>query len=479
MSYLDTLKQTTNEARTANGAKSNKSTLDPVLDFFSKAGALRDKPEEAVKLFARAYASDPLMAVKALFYIRDVRGGQGERKTFRACFAYLNHQDHAVAEHLNQFVPEYGRWDDVIVTDQSAQWLLAQLEDDERRMEAGESVSLLAKWLPSENASSEATKFAARVFQKAFGMQPVEYRKRIVALRKYIKLLEQQMSAKQWGEIDYEKIPSQAHRKHVKAFNRNDGERYQNYLEAVTKGEKGIKTQTLFTYEVFDTVQDDEKAADAMWKNLPDYTNGDNALVVADVSGSMYGRPMSISVSLALYFAERNTGTFHNHFMTFSDRPELHEVIGKTLSQKLACIEDAEWGMSTNLEAAFQAILNAAVSNDTPQDEMPKVLYIISDMQFNQCVRGDETNYNNAKRMFAEAGYELPHVVFWNVNAQDDSPATKYDNGVTLISGASQSTFQYAVAGKTPIESMNDILNSDRYAQITLTVDNKVDEIPF
>jgi hypothetical protein len=191
---------------------------------------------------------------------------------------------------------------------------------------------------------------------------------------------------------------------------------------------------------------------------------------------------MSISVSLALYFAEHNKGAFHNYFMTFSDDSQLVEVQGKTLAQKLRFIENADWEMSTNLQAAFDAILEAAIKGNAEPEELPSTLYIISDMQFNQCVEdSNSTNLEVAKRKFAEAGYQLPHVVFWNVNAYGtDSPATVYDENTTLISGSSQNTFRYALEGKTPLESMNDILNSDWYAQITLQpVDNSTEDIPF
>jgi hypothetical protein len=486
MSFLDQLKQTNNVAYTRNGAKSNKSTLDPVLDFFSKAGAMRGDIPKAVKLFQKAYAKDQLLAVRCLFYLRDIRGGQGERDLFRACLQALEDIDETVAKSILHFVPEYGRWDDLFSVRNSeslgelVQLISEQIRQDEANLASFKPVSLLAKWLPSENASSKKSRELARSFASLLGWTPVEYRKRVVALRQHIKLLEQQMSTKQWGEINYEKIPSQAHRKHVKAFKRNDEKRYTEYLGAVEKGEKKINVNTLYTYEVFDTVGVDQAAANAMWANLPDYTNGKNALVIADVSGSMYGRPLSISVSLALYFAEHNKGPFHNYFMTFSDTPELHQVLGKTLAQKLGNIASDDWEMSTNLEAAFEAILDAALRDKATADEMPAVLYIISDMQFNSCVNTTMTNFNHAKARFEANGYKLPHVVFWNVNAHDESPATMYDNGVTLISGSAQSTFKYAVEGKTPIESMADILNSERYAQITLEpVEKSLEDIPF
>jgi hypothetical protein len=278
------------------------------------------------------------------------------------------------------------------------------------------------------------------------------------------------MSANQWAEVEYEKLPSQAHRKHVKAFHRHDEGRYSAYLEKATKGEAKMNTATLFTYEVMDAIRSGNiQAANAMWANLPDYTNGSNALVMADVSGSMYGRPIDVSVSLALYFAEHNKGLFQGYFMTFSERPELVRVLGATLVDKLSNIQSAQWGMNTNLEAAFLAILESAKGSAAKGDDMPKILYIISDMEFDSCVKADEALFDNAKREFTEAGFKLPHVVFWNVNArQIQAPATKFDNNVTLISGLSQSTFRYAVEGKTPVELMRSVIDGDRYAQIVL-----------
>jgi hypothetical protein len=470
MSYLDSLKQTTNQfARTENGAKTNASSLNPVLDFFALAGAMRGRVEDAVKLFSKAYAEDELLALRALFYLRDIRGGQGERDLFRACLKEVSRD--ALNKNL-MLIPEYGRWDDILGLDliTIVDAIRIQLEKDEEAMGKGESVSLLAKWLPSENTSSHDTQVLAKKIYVALGLKPAQYRKKIVALRKHIKLLEQKMSAKQWAEIDYETVPSQAMRKHTKAFHRNDETRFTEFLGDVVKGEKKIKTSTLFTYEVFDLVKEGEEAtADALWKNLPDYTQGNNALVIADVSGSMMGRPMSISVSLALYFAEHNTGAFKDYFMTFSHEPQLVKVLGKTLAAKLRNIENAQWDMNTNLESAFDAILAAAQKDKASADEIPKILYIISDMEFDGCVSGNETNLESAKRKFEAAGFTLPHVVFWNVDARNNqSPATMYDDNVTLISGSSASTFSYAVEGKSPLESMKEILNSERYAPITI-----------
>lgn len=475
MSFLDELQKDNNSARTENGAVTNRSSLNNNLDFFALAGAMRNNIPGAVKLFEKAFHTDPLVAVRTLFYLRDIRGGQGERDIFRECYRKLTDLNPELASKLLFYIPEYGRWDEVlqVVTHNNAdavRLIAIQLAKDEANMAKGESVSLLAKWLPSENASSKKTASLAKFLMKGLGLKPSQYRRKVVALRKHIKLLEQQMSAKEWPEIDYSKLPSQAHRKHTKAFKRNDEERYTAFLAKAEKGEVKLNAGTLFTYEVFDAVQaGNDQAANAMWNNLPDFTNGNDALVVADVSGSMMGRPMSVSVSLALYYAEHNKGAFHNKFMTFSANPQLVDVVGDTLTNKLRMIENAHWDMNTNLEAVFATILNAAVRSGANGDDMPKVLYIISDMEFDRCVVADESVFERAKAAFGVHKLNLPHVVFWNVDArQEQAPATKFDNNVTLISGLSQSTFQYAVGGKNPEEMMLEIVNSERYEPITI-----------
>lgn len=491
--FLNTLHTNTNKtARTENGALSNTSALNPVLDFFSKAGAMRGREAEAFRLFQKAFDADPQNAIRVLFYLRDIRGGQGERSVFRYI---LNQLDEDFVNKIAHYIPEYGRWDEVPVNAFTVETLIAkQLDTDMKNMEAGKSISLLAKWLPSENAGKASRVRAIKVaellgwtgktrevdlgngtYKKVPSLRT--YRKNVVALRRYYdNFLERLMSEKRWGEIDYASLPSQAHKKHVKAFLRNDETRYRKYLESVQKGEAKINSGTLMAYQLYDMVNgwnvkpDEVKAADAMWKNLPDYTRGQNALVLADVSGSMSGFPMSVSVSLALYFAERNEGQFKDYFLTFTDNSRLQKIHGNTLSERMRSIESSDWGYSTNLQSAFDAILKAAKANNTPAREMPSTLYIISDMQFNQATsQNDKTNLEVAAEKYRNAGYELPHVVFWNCNAYgNDSPATMYDDRVTLISGSNQSTFQYVVEGKTPMESMLDILNSERYAKIVI-----------
>ena len=471
MSYLDELQKATNRATTENGGATNASTLNPFLDFFALGASKRNDIESAVRLFSKAYASDKTTALRILFYFRDVRGGQGERKIFRACMEELAAIDPEVEKNMLKYIPEYGRWDDLLYhragNPEAVKIVKLMLNNDLR----SPIPSLLAKWMPSENTSSGATRRAARNWAQALGLKPSQYRKMLVKIRTKLDILEQKMSSKKWMDIKYENVPSQAFRKHTAAFNRNDHERYQEFIGAVNKGKKKINTSTVTTAEAIQNVKSgDNDSANAIWKSLDNFVPEDlNAIVMADVSGSMMGRPMEISTSLALYFAERNKGLFANRFMTFSERPRLVEVLGDTLTEKLENIETSDWDMNTDIEAAFDALLSAA-SHTQDKSTIPKVLYIISDMEFDRCATGaDETAFENARRKWKEAGLELPTVVFWNVDARsNNTPATKFDKNVVLVSGSNQSAFRYAMEGKSPEQLMHEVIDSERYRKIVI-----------
>ena len=477
MSFIEELKKETNKAETANGAVTNKSTLSATLDFFSMAGGMRYCLERAAVLFEKAFQANPLVALRSLFYIRDVRGGQGEREVFRMCLRSLNRLSPETYKHVieRDYIGEYGRYDDLFAVQSDtalelvAKFVKDQLSEDEAAMEKGEPVSLLAKWLPSENASSRYTIRLATKLRTLLGLSPKQYRRKLTALRNYITLLESKMSHNQWKDITYSKLPSQALMRHTVAFRRHDSDGFQKYLDDVKSGKKSINTNTLFTYEIYDLVRRDEEAANVAWSNLPDYTNGTNALVVADVSGSMDGRPMSVSVSLALYFAERNKGAFKNKFMTFSRAPQLIEVEGNTLRDRMRSIERADWSMSTDLAKVFDTILQAAKSANASQPELPAVLYIISDMEFDEVTNSGLTLFEDAKKKFEESGYKLPHVVFWSVNSYGNNvPALAKDDNVTLVSGSNQTAFKFAVDGLTPEEFMCSVVDGERYSRIEL-----------
>lgn len=500
--FLQQLQRGTNLTETENGAVTNQSSLDPVVDFFSLAGAMRSNPADAVILFGKAFNVDPQTALRTLFYLRDVRGGQGERDVFRACFRWLGDHDPAAAEANFDLIPEYGRWDDIFHVGSfgdAIDLVKSQLDQDLDAYRAGQAVSLLAKWLPSENASSAATKALAKRVRLALDGTPAQYRRTLSGLRARIRLLEQDMSRSNWDGIDYGKLPGQAHRRHVKAFKRHTPDRYQSYLDSVTKGEAKINVSNVYPYEIYNMVQQGQEGyANVAWDNLPDYTDGKNALVLADVSGSMYGQPMAVSVSLALYFAERNTGPFKDFFMTFESEPHLLKATGNTVAQRMRSIESAPWGGSTNLSAAFRSILHAAINAG---GEAPSVLYIISDMEFDSATgaagsydlmpvrelvqtpwgpqyrqgfkrvhtarQPQDTVFATAEREFAEVGLTLPHVVFWNVNArQAQAPATILDGRVSLVSGLSPVVFAMAVEGKSPRELVDSVVNAERYQRV-------------
>ena len=318
------------------------------------------------------------------------------------------------------------------------------------------------------------------------GMSDAEYRKTLVELRKKIRIIENHLREKDYS-FDYAKQPSKAMFKYRKAFLRNDGERYNEFLEAVSSGEKQLHADNLAPYEIVRSaldanrwgfnarLTDGEKAAlNASWASLPDFCDNRNALAVVDTSGSMYcydnALPAAVALSLGLYFGERNTGIFHNHFIEFSSRPQLIEIKGKTFAERLEYLCTFNEVADTNVEAVFDLILDAAVRNNVPQEELPETLYLISDMEFNACVRNASvSNFASAKRRFAEHGYRLPQIVFWNVASRNSNqPVTKNEQGVALVSGCTPRLFSMVASGDlSPYSVMMDIIKSERYAKIS------------
>jgi hypothetical protein len=313
-----------------------------------------------------------------------------------------------------------------------------------------------------------------------------DYRKALSALRAKIDVIETKMSSKNWKAINYSKVPSKASLRYRTAFHKKDGERYTAFLESAVKGEVKINSAALYPYELVEKYLnpvygfDDHSTAgldmtvEAQWKQLPNYADTDvNSLVVCDVSGSMMGgkpSPCSVAISLAIYLAERNKGAFKDHFITFSSSPKLEAIKGNTLYEKVRNLSHADWGMSTNLQSAFNLILSVAMRNKLAQSELPKKLFIVSDMEFNQAC-GGSTNYEVARAKFQAAGYELPEVVFWNVRSRNNqTPVTKDEQGTFLVSGCSPSIFKNTINCKatTPAELMLEVLNGPRYEKIVV-----------
>lgn len=464
--FLKSLYDETSMGRTENDAVTFIRSGSPLLDFFAQAGSMRKNINKALDLFKKAFAEDREKAVKILFYLRDIRGGQGERDLFRTCLEWLGTTYRDVFEKIARHIPEYGRWDDMFFDNGHCFFLIEkQLKSDN----ISNKPSLLAKWLPTMNASSKTTKAKARFMAGRLGMTEVEYRSIIRDIRKKIKIVESQMSAQKWDEINYSSVPSQASRIYKNAFKKHDEDRYNKFIEKAEKGEVKINAKTLYPYQIYKSVQNNySQALEALWNQLPDYTQGKNALVVADTSGSMEGDPMSVSVSLALYFAERNKGQFQNYFISFSAQPKLHLIQGETLMDRMNSIELGDVA-NTNLQAVFNLILNTALKNNTPAEELPSTIYIISDMEFDACCNG-RTNFDAIKEKYKEAGYQIPNIVFWNVDARSGNnlPVQKDEYGVSMVSGLSPVAFKMAVENKTPEMVMFDVINSERYSPIKL-----------
>ena len=497
MSYLDKLKTEANYTRTLNGAKTHGSTGDACLDFFAVAGGMRyRRPSEQIRLFERAYIETPDLAMKLLFHLRDIRGGMGERRLFRTLMRHVAFTWPESARKNAEYIAEFGRWDDLMcllgtpAKIQMAQIIRDQLAEDEaalKRREAGEEdahISLLAKWMPSDNASSLRTRRNAKRLMDALGMDQKEYRRLVTALRARIGLTECQLTRKRPEKINYEAVPAQAMLKYRNAFERLDGDRFEEYLVGVDAGEKKIHADTLFPYEVLRPFFSggywstaDPNGMDTLeqlWEHLPGAVANVNAISVVDTSGSMYCsygplKPALISQAMGLYCAERCRGYFHNHLITFESTPHLIEVRGSNLRDKLKYIGTLPWGGSTNLEAVFDLILRTAVENNVKQEELPSVIYIFSDMEFNCCMRNaDKTVYENAGELFEAYGYQMPAVVFHNVNSwQMQTPVTAHTRGTALSSGAATNTMGHKFDGNiTPMEHMLRVLGSERYAMI-------------
>lgn len=482
---LNYLKQEANKTVTENGAATHITTESDCLDLFATIGALRrESDSEIVTRFVRAYSENRDIAMKLLFFARDIRGGLGERRVFKVILNWLANNEPTTVRKNIVHVAEYGRYDDLLCLMDTAcekemlDALKAQFEADTEALKNGGEVSLLAKWLPSVNASSSETVLCAKKIARHFGMKDASYRKALVALRAHIRIIENNLREKDYS-FDYSKQPSKAMYKYRKAFIRNDAERYGEFINRVSAGEATLHASTLMPYEIItpffrSNVSDEErKAINATWISQEDFGDSENALAVIDGSGSMYGwgdpKPITVALSLGIYFAERNTGVFKNHFITFSEKPQLVEIKGEDILDKVRYCHGFNEVANTNIQKVFELILDAAKKNSVPQDELPKKLYFISDMEFDYCTEDASlTNFEYAKKLFAEAGYTLPDIVFWNVASRNkQQPVTKNEQGVALVSGCTPRLFKMVASGTmNPYAFMLEVVESERYAKI-------------
>lgn len=488
MNFAEAMRNQENFTRTENGAVAIKSTGDKCLDLFGTIGSLREADDLRIqRLFADAYAENPLMATKIVFYGRDIQEGLGERKTFRTLVRHMA-QMHPESLRPNlDLVGVYGRYDDLYcligtpVEDDMWSEMKKQFEEDRENMANGRSISLLAKWIKTADASSKATRKLGIMTAHKLGYSVYDFKRIVRAMRKHIKVVESLMSAGKWDEIEYPKVPSRAMMIYRNAFKRHDEKRFNDFINKAVAGEVKINSSTLYPYDLVEKVvrfgwasliAREDSAVEAQWRQLPNYVDEDtNALVIADTSGSMSGRPIYTAIGLAVYFAERNKGAYHDMWMSFSSNPHIHMLKGETLAEKLNSIEINDWGQNTDLKAAFNLILKIAEENNVPADEMPKSLIVISDMEIDYCGNREWTFYDKMKHKFEKHGYQIPSIIFWNVNSRHDVfHADAKRKGVQLCSGQSTTVFKQLMGciNFTPIEMMEKVINSERYEPITV-----------
>lgn len=517
---LNGMKNETNYTYTENGALTHQSTLNGLLDLFGMGAAYRTRSDEdCIVLFQKAYRENPVYALKCLFYLRDVRGGQGERRFFRVVTKWLAaHETEAMRRNL-KYVPEFGRWDDLYV------FIGTKLEGDAFKLMEEQAKlditcktpSLLAKWLKSENTSSAESRELGNKTRVAFGLNHKQYRKMLSTLRARINVVERLMSAGKWDEIEFDKIPSKAGLVYRNAFARHDIERMKSEKNVVTYEDfmkddtTKVNAKVLYPYEVVakaynysrehlarnynwstrryeepkcDLNDVERLAINKYWDNLEDYFNGCSldALCVVDTSGSMTGSeasaPINVAISLGLYAAERARGPFAGHYVSFSSRPQLIETAGVDFVDKVRRIYQTNLCENTNIEATFDMILNTAIRNRCKQSDLPKSIVVISDMEFDaarghynysygrQRSSGYETLMEGIERKWRQAGYQMPNLVFWNVQARQDNIPMTVKDGISFVSGFSPVLFEQIMKGKTAFDLMMDKLNDKRYEVI-------------
>ena len=460
-----------NVTLTDNGMVTNPTSLNKCVDLFFSIGSMRGKSKDkVVKLFSEAYNENPLVASKILFWVRDVRGGAGERKVFRDVISYLTTNSPQTVRKNIGLIPEFGRWDDVLCL------LGTELEDDmfsliKTALSNGDG--LLAKWMPRKGV-------VANKLRKMFRTTPKQYRKMLVDLTNVV---ESKMCAGDWESIEYSKLPSLASSRYQKTFNRNDKERYNEYKQSLLDGTAKVNAGAVYPYDIIKSMNQggDDIVNNKQWESLPNWMEGsvERILPVVDVSGSMGievgGNPnlscMDVAISLGMYISERNEGNFKDAFITFSNNPQLQYLTG-SLRNRLNQLRRADWGMSTDLEAVFNLILNQAKINNVPEDNMPTKILILSDMQFNQATRRDEFSAQSMiEAMYEEMGYTKPDIIYWNLNAKGGNFPVEFDkNGTALVSGFSPSILKSILGGKdmTPESILMDTVNDERYSVVTV-----------
>lgn len=463
MNLLDGLK-VNNTVKNSKGGNYYLTSYNDNLDLFTRINRFNSE-DDIIDTFKKALNEDTDLALANLLYILDIRSGKGERRIFKVIYKYLCENEVVLAQRILPFISKLGRYDYILegintpFEEETISLIKKQLELDLK----SDSVSLLAKWLPSHRTHNKNNSLA-KDLMRLLNMSEREYRKTLSNLRSKINIVEKNITNNNYENIIYSEVPTKAMLKYSSTFGEKDAKRYNEFKEAVKSGNTKVNTDGLFVYEIVKKYiqHKDVDLLDLMWNNQKNILEGnkENLLVVADTSGSMRSHdclPICTSIGLAMYIAERNEGIFKNHFITFSENPELREIKGNTIKEKLDNFNEIN-ARNTNIDKVFVLLLKTARENNLNQSELPSKIIIVSDMEFDYGVDSmDGTNFHTWKKLFQESGYNLPTIIFWNVAGNSKGlPVTKFDNDVAMVSGFSTSILDnlLTLENYTPIDIM-------------------------
>lgn len=518
MNFVNALNNTTsNISYTENGMQGYKSIGNPYLDFLYKVSSFRGKSEDELKKIVFDFIASIMndenknYLLKFILYIRDPRNGLGERALGRELVASLfKYFDFKNKEDIFTWIVnrlyDYGRWDDYVslvqdfyLTEFGCQEnkdgiphiqqlvisLKKTLEDDLKNIEINASATLLAKWMPSINTSSNTTRNWAKFFAKHFEWSEKQYRQNLSKLRKYLKVTERQMSLQEWNEIDYEKVPSLANLRYKDAFLKHDKERREEYLNKLAKGEAKINSSVNFPHDVVHKysldnwgphLQKYDETLEQLWKNLKQIDGLKDTLVVRDDSGSMVTyvgnsnvTALEVATALGIYCAEHCSETYKNKIISFSKYPKYLDFSDKvSLHDKLDYLYEHSEVANTNIRKVFQLILKTAIDNNLKQEDLPKQILIISDMEFDAGVDFVGNPIEEAQKEFEKYGYTVPKLIFWNVNSRTNTvPIKTNDLGVYLLSGFSPNVLNILADGV-----------DNQFEALIKELDRKYQEVP-
>lgn len=492
-----------NTTCTENGALAFRTTGKNLLDLNFAVSSLRSASADKIKdMFAKAFYENPEYAMRWLFYASDVREGLGERRLFRVCLEWLSAEQTAYAKAVLRLIPEYSRWDNILVLldtslkDEVVSIIREQLHDDYVAFVNNKPISLISKWLPSCNTSSKESRRKAQIIIDSLGCSNKEYRRLLSKLRNYSNVVEVKMTSKEWDKINYSSVPSYANVKYNNAFLRNDEMRRREYLSKLASGDKSVKINAgvLYPHDIVHKYSYSryDETLEQLWNNLKDTVDGaSNIMTVVDGSGSMMtpvGKntrvtALVVAMSLGIYFSERLSGEFKDKFITFSTRPKLVDLSNcKSLHDKISYARRFNEVSNTNIEAVFNLILDTAIRNNMKQEELPSTILIMSDMEFDACatvsgsywraVNPTAKLFDVIRAKYESHGYKIPRLVFWNICSRSGAiPVRENPSGISLVSGFSVNTVKMVLSNELdPYKCLLEVIMNERYDAVEKAV---------